>query len=225
MPKERSQNRDKAFEIYKEHKGDIKNREIAKKLNISEKTVSSWKFNDKWNEKINKVLCKNNQSTLIKHRKKGGQPKNQNAVKHGLFSKYLPDETLEIFNSIEQKEYIDLLWDNIQIQYAAILRSQKIMYISDKNDITKETVVSSQDNEKYEIQQAWDKQANFLNAQSRAMSALQNMIKQYDELIHKNWELATEEQKTRIDAIKDRIDEKDKNSSVTVVIERSDNLE
>lgn len=48
MARERSPNRDKAFEIYKEHKGDITNKEIAKILGISEKTVSGWKSKDKW---------------------------------------------------------------------------------------------------------------------------------------------------------------------------------
>ena len=30
------------------------------------------------------------------------------------------------------------------------------------------------------------------------------MIKQYDEMLHKNWDLATEEQKTRIEAMKQK---------------------
>lgn len=38
----------------------------------------------------------------------------------------------------------------------------------------------------YEFQFAWDRQASFLNAQSRAMSELRSLIKQYDEMIHKD---------------------------------------
>ena len=34
------------------------------------------------------------------------------------------------------------------------------------------------------------------------MKTLESMIKQYDELLHKNWELATEEQKARINQLK-----------------------
>ena len=52
----------------------------------------------------------------------------------------------------------------------------------------------------FEIQQAWDKQASFLQAQSRAMSTLRGMIKQYDDLCRS--ELATEEQKARIEKLK-----------------------
>ena len=56
--------------------------------------------------------------------------------------------------------------------------------------------------EKWEVQQAWDKQNNFLKAQARAQGELRNMIKQYDEMLHKNWELASEEQRTRIEVMK-----------------------
>jgi len=38
------------------------------------------------------------------------------------------------------------------------------------------------------------------------------MIKQYDEMLHKNWDLATEEQKTRIDAMKSKIQSNDADS-------------
>ena len=37
------------------------------------------------------------------------------------------------------------------------------------------------------------------------MQTLFNMIKQYDEMVHKNWELVTEEQKLRIEALKAKI--------------------
>ncbi len=37
MPRQRSPNRDRAFEIYKEHGGNIENRRIAEMLDISEK--------------------------------------------------------------------------------------------------------------------------------------------------------------------------------------------
>ena len=52
------------------------------------------------------------------------------------------------------------------------------------------------------MQQAWDKQANFLAAQARAQKTLEGMINRYEDLLHKNWDLATEEQKARINQIK-----------------------
>ncbi|MFR4992100.1 MAG: phage terminase small subunit-related protein, partial [Turicibacter sp.] len=63
MARERSPNRDKAFELYKESNGKIQNREIANILGISEKTVSGWKVKDKWNSKLNGVLQKDERST------------------------------------------------------------------------------------------------------------------------------------------------------------------
>ncbi|MDO4924819.1 MAG: terminase small subunit [Turicibacter sp.] len=63
MARERSPNRDKAFELYKESNGKIQNREIANILGISEKTVSGWKVKDKWNSKLNGVLQKVERST------------------------------------------------------------------------------------------------------------------------------------------------------------------
>lgn len=56
--------------------------------------------------------------------------------------------------------------------------------------------------EKWEVQQAWDKQNDFLKAQSRAQSELRSMIKQYDEMLHRDWDMATEEQRVRIEAMK-----------------------
>ena len=41
-----------------------------------------------------------------------------------------------------------------------------------------------------------------MTAQSRAMSELRSMIKQYDEMLHKDWEAASEEQKARINQLK-----------------------
>jgi len=63
MARERSPERDKAFEIYQKHQGNIANREIANQLSISEKSISGWKCKDKWDDKLNGVLQKEIQST------------------------------------------------------------------------------------------------------------------------------------------------------------------
>lgn len=100
---------------------------------------------------------------------------------------------------------LDILWDQIQIAYAAIIRAQQIMYVQDRNDKTIEKVEKKDGNvmgEKWEVQQAWDKHANFLQAQARAMSDLRGSIRQYDELLHKRWDLATDEQKVRIEQMR-----------------------
>lgn len=189
--------------------------EIASQLNLPEGTVRRWKSTHDWESERSD---KNNERS---ERKRGGQPGNKNAVghggngppgnknaeKYGFFSKYLPDETREIFSAIEQADPLDLLWHQIQIAYAAIIRAQRIAYVKDQKDKTVEKVEEKVGNvcgEKWEVQQAWDKQNEFLKAQARAQSELRSMIKQYDEMLHKSWELTSEEQRTRIDLMKVR---------------------
>ncbi|OME58214.1 hypothetical protein BSK59_08500 [Paenibacillus odorifer] len=48
MPRARDPNRDRALEIWREHGGEITNRQIAEKLEIDEKKVAVWKQRDKW---------------------------------------------------------------------------------------------------------------------------------------------------------------------------------
>lgn len=186
--------------------------EISETLGVSEGTVRSWKHRYGWD---NATLQKKNCNVA---KSKGGQPGNKNAVghgapernknaeKYGFFSKYLPEETREIFYAIEQADPLDLLWHNIQIAYATIIRAQRIMYVRNQNDKTTSKVQQKDGEavheERWEVQQAWDKQASFLQAQARAQGELRNMIRQYDEMLHKNWELATEEQRIRIEVMK-----------------------
>lgn len=183
--------------------------EIASQLNLPEGTVRRWKSTHRWdNERSDK------KSERSDKKKRGGQPGNQNATgppgnknaeKYGFFSKYLPDETREIFEAIEQADPLDLLWHQIQIAYAAIVRAQRIAYVIDRDDKTIEKIEEKDGNvigEKWEVQQAWDKQENFLKAQARAQGELRAMIKQYDDMLHADWESASEEQKARIEQIK-----------------------
>lgn len=216
MARARDPNRSKAFEIYKEHAGNIDLVEIASQLNISPGTIRGWKSKDSWEEQLNGTLHKNTERSK---RKKGGQLKNKNAVgndggapeqnknaeKYGFFSKYLPEETREIFSAIDHADPLDLLWHQIQLAYAAIIRAQRIAYVKDQQDKTIEKIEEKDGNvigEKWEVQQAWDKQNNFLKAQARAQGELRNMIKQYDEMLHKNWEATSEEQRARIAQMK-----------------------
>ena len=100
---------------------------------------------------------------------------------------------------------LDLLWHQIQIAYAAIIRAQRIAYVKDQNDKTVEKIERKDGNvfgERWEVQQAWDKQNEFMKAQARAQSELRSLIKQYDDMLHRDWELATEEQRARLAYLK-----------------------
>ena len=193
----------------------IKLVEIASQLNLPEGTVRRWKCTHKWDSE----RSDRNSERSVKNRgaPKGnknaadyGAPKqNKNAEKYGFFSKYLPEETVSIIQEMPT-DPLDILWDQVQIAYAAIIRAQSIMYVRDQKDVTitkighkeGETVTE----ERWEVQQAWDKHGNFLQAQARAQKTLEGLIKQYDELLHKNWELASEEQKERIAQLRAQTD-------------------
>ena len=229
MARVRSPNRDKAFEIYKENNGNIANREISNILDISEKTISGWKVKDKWNEKLNGVLQKEIRSTPKDKRNKGGQPRNKNAEKFGFFSKYLPEETVNIMDEIMTKDPLDILWEQITIQYTAIIRAQRVMYVESKEEMIKELkkeeyTADGDSKLEYEFQFAWDRQATFLNAQSRAMGELRSLIKQYDSMLNFNLDLATEEQKLRIEKLKGEVKKitgNDKNNNITIKVVRA----
>ncbi len=63
MARQRSESRDKAFNIYKEHNGNIKLKDIAKQLNISDVQVRKWKSKDEWEQKLKGTLMINGNVT------------------------------------------------------------------------------------------------------------------------------------------------------------------
>ena len=205
MPKQRSPDSYRAEEMYKQ---GMKLVEIASQLNLPEGTVRRWKHTYKWdNERSDKKSERSHKKPGAPKGNKNavghGAPKgNQNATKHGLFSRYLPEDTREIFFSLDSADPLDLLWDQIKLAYTAIMRAQQIMHVRDQEDMTKETIGSFDTGYTYSVQQAWDKQASFLQAQAKAQKEMTTMIKQYEELLHKNWDLATKEQKARINQLK-----------------------
>ncbi|MFQ4251127.1 hypothetical protein C4010_04865 [Clostridioides difficile] len=187
----------------------MKQKEISAKYDISLNTLKSWIKRYNWSSEKKKGAPKNKKGAPFGNKNATGPPGNKNAEKFGFFSKYLPEETQDLINEIKDKDKFDILWEQITIQYAAIIRAQKIMYVKDKEEMIKELKKheSTENGEKieYEFQFAWDRQASFLNAQSRAMSELRSLIKQYDEMIHKDWNLATEEQRARVEVLKSKI--------------------
>ena len=89
MARARSPNRDKAFEIYKDHDGNITNREIADMLDENEKTISNWKCRDKWNV----VLQKNECSTTNK--------KVQKNIDNNMNKEPIAEEVKEVLGNTE----------------------------------------------------------------------------------------------------------------------------
>ncbi|MEV3919245.1 phage terminase small subunit [Bacillus subtilis] len=223
---------EKHIQAYKDYVKGMKYKDLAEKYGVSMNTIKSWKQRHGWERK------KGAPSEKSVHTKKVGAPPgnknaignkggaapagNQNAVTHGFFSKFLPEETLEIMEEIQERSPADMIWDQIQIQYAAIIRAQKIMFVSDKEEMIKElkkkrsliSEVSEIEEEEYEFQFAWDRHATFLNAQSRAMGELRGLIKQFDQLAHEADErrLKLEQMRLNIEKAKKDIDGDNGNS-------------
>ncbi|ANB83328.1 hypothetical protein A6R78_04715 [Bacillus velezensis] len=197
---------EKHIQAYKDYAKGVKYKDLAEKYGVSVNTIKSWKQRHGWERK------KGAPTEKSVHTKIGGQPgnknalgnsggaapaRNQNAVTHGFFSKYLPEETLEIMEEIQERSPADMIWDQIQIQYAAIIRAQRIMFVQNKDD-----------------QFAWDRHATFLNAQSRAMGELRSLIKQFDQLAHEQDErrLKLEQMRLNIEKTKKAVNGGDGNT-------------
>lgn len=222
MGRARDPNRDKAFEIYSEHNGNIELIEIAERLGVSAGTVRGWKSKDKWEPKIKGTFQKKNKERSKKPRgaPKGsknalghGAPKgNTNAVKHGLFAKYLPQEVYEIAQEISDKQPIDILWENITLTYATLLHAQRILHVQDIEDTTSLVTSTAKGGVGYEHHTSWDKQSRAITAIARAQTELRGMIKTYDELTRSP--LVTEEQRLRIDNLKAQLGSNDEDDTV-----------
>lgn len=199
MARIRDPRRDEAKQIWLENK-DIKLKDLAEQLGVTASTIRKWKSTDKWENDALISLQKENKPAKKKKgapkgnknalNNTGGPPKsNNNATTHGFFKKIFPNdaETFDIIEEIEKKSPLDILWEQIVLQYTAIARAQKIMFVQDKHDLTKVLKKSKESfsksggstEEEYEVQFAWDKHGNFLTAQSRAMTVLSGLIKTF----------------------------------------------
>lgn len=225
---------EKYVQAEKDYVKGMKYKDIAEKYRVSLNTVKSWKKRYGWNR--NRGAPKEKSV----HTKKRGAPKgninakgnrggaapkgNSNAVTHGFFSKFLPEESIEIMNHMQEHSPADLIWDQIQIQYAAIIRAQRIMFVENKDDITKvlkkKKDSDSAEEREWEYQFAWDKHANFLNAQSRAMGELRSLIKHFDEMahIHDERRLKLELMRANIEKTKAEIKQEGGDSSKVVIV-------
>lgn len=214
MARERSPNRDKAYEIYKEHNGKITSKEIAEMLNEKLNNINSWRAQDKWNKKLKKIGAPYGNNNAIGNAGGGAPQGNYNSFKYGNYTKRIPFAIKNIMQELDIEDPLEKQWRMICLQEARVINMQKIMHVKNKNDMTKELKKTSDgekgSSEEYEIQFAWDKEASLISTQSKALNTLAKLIKQYDDMLHANWELATEEQKLRIERLKVQIENEKK---------------
>lgn len=124
MPRARSPNRDKAFQLWIDSQGRRELKDIAAELGVSPEQVRKWKHADGWDAKTKKVTLPNGKGHVTK-RKQGGQPGNKNAVgnrggappgnkngfKHGAYERImaglLEADEAEVFNDEETGENVE----------------------------------------------------------------------------------------------------------------------
>lgn len=243
MSRARNPNRDKAFEIWKEHNGKITNRKIAEMLDVPEKTVSAWKSRDKWNAVLQTNECsttnnlgeKKSKESNGKRNNRSGNPNpsskfpkhNSLQTKHGLFSKYLHEEQIEIIQVMEGLNLADQIWLQIEIKFSAIIRMQKIMWVEDSEDHLKELSGESSNefggSETYKISFAYERFESYIKAQTRAMAEYRNLVKQFSDMAHDEDErrLKLEQMQLNIDKSKAEIKQltnETESSSRTIIV-------
>ena len=129
MPRARSPNRDKAFELWLESGKNRTLKEIAQELGVSESQVRKWKNLDKWDEAQalpnvtksigNAAESKGNVTIEEKtpKRKRGGQKGNQNRYEHGLYANptmdMIPRQELERLQRMDFEDEESIIIDEI----------------------------------------------------------------------------------------------------------------
>ena len=129
MPRPRSPNRDKAFELWLESGKNRTIKNISEELGVSENQVRKWKNQDNWENKeaLPNVTISNgntaqtngnvtNQSKPAK-RKRGGQKGNQNRYEHGLYANptmdMIPRQELERLQRMDFADEESIIIDEI----------------------------------------------------------------------------------------------------------------
>lgn len=213
MARSRNPNRNKALEIYIHNKGNIKLTEIASMLDEKPNNIRNWKYSDKWDDKIPKRGApKGNKNAKGNKGGPGAKKGNTNSVQHGAYMStdrilskmqdILPKSMLNTIKALDGESSLDKLWRNIIMLDAKISNSYKILDVKNSKDHTIEVKKQDEDFTEYEILFAIEKETKAVTAIARMKDTLSKMIKNYEELLHKNWDLATEEQKARLDLIK-----------------------
>ncbi|MCY9593733.1 terminase [Paenibacillus chitinolyticus] len=231
MSRERSPARQSALKMWLDSGRELKPKEIAAKLGVSDAMVRKWKSIDKWEEQPDPKPRRRgapggNKNAVGNRGGPGGPPGNSKAVTHGLFRKILPDDPsyLEIFDATEDMTPLDMLWHQIRIAWTNIMDAQRKMFVKSKDEMIKELKKQKFEvhstgrgknkelhqivtEEEFEFQFAWDRQATALNAQTAAMARLASMIRQYEDMLRSlPPEDVLEEQRLRVTKLKAEVD-------------------
>lgn len=170
----------------------------------------------------------------VKNRSGNPNPQNQftkrnrAAMIHGLRSKFLFDEQVEIMEALQDFDVVDQLWLQIELSFSAIIRAQKIMWVEDSFDHLKETSGYSSgeggSGETFKVIYAHERYESYIKAQTRAFAEHRNLVKQFMDLTTEDDErrLKLEQMQLNIDkttAEIEKLDNKD-DGPMEIVIKR-----
>lgn len=192
MAPKRSTNRELALKLWVKSKGTMTPKQIGDQLGVSNVLIRKWKFLDNWEN----VPLKRPRGGQIGNKNSvgnaggpGGPYGNDHALKHGLYRKFLPDdpEFQELMEFVQQMDPLDMLWQAVEIAFAKMMWAQRIMFVKDKSDLTKELKREKESTgdksdsweREYEVQFAWDKQSVDIKTYSVASREFRSAMKQF----------------------------------------------
>lgn len=205
MRKTENEKKEMAYNAYMKSMGDIPKSEIARQFGIPSSTVRSWAKRGAWNSVVNSLKYGNTEEAIPDE-----------------ITLLLPKKTADIINKIQSSSAEDILWQNILLQYAAIIRAQRIMEVDETNILkTEKREIENAETSatEWENYTPWERYKIFMDTQSKAMMALTAMLKKFEE--YKRNGLANEELCAKIELIKNKTEvlaaNSDNNSIINVV--------
>lgn len=195
---------------------DISIPDLAIKHRVKDSTIRSRKSRYKWqkadgvaapqsDEKVTttyKKIAKDHEEVIIQPeiivkprapQKKRGYAR---TASNAPWLKYLPDDVVEIMRKMELADPLDILYDQIRLQWTMIIRAQEIMYVADQTDIDKFKTTSSMESDSWEVHTSWDKYGKFMQTMSAAQKELRFLIQQFMDIAP-----VEDERRARIKAI------------------------
>ena len=122
----RSENRNKAYEIWRGYKGDISLKEIAERVGVSDGLIRKWKSQDKWS--LDGNIGNGNMGNVTK--KTGAPYGNKNAVGHGApkgnknaARPHRPDGYRRNTNGVKTGEYQTIWLDTMDEKERALFKA------------------------------------------------------------------------------------------------------
>lgn len=149
MARQRSPDRDKAFEIYKTSKGEKPLIDIAAELNLKPSQIRKWKSQDKWDEQMNgNVTIAKRSVTNVKN------PKTKEKLKEILEDEELTEKErlfclyyVKYFNGTQAALKAGYSKDGAHVQASRLLRRERVSsYIKElKGELVENVFVEAMD--------------------------------------------------------------------------------